>query len=65
MFQDGRHPIRYGLRMEIDDKYQSLKTELSQLCGVPASRLLLAEVCNSFIRVSWGATCCVCGSVWM
>ena len=52
MFLDGRQPVKYGLRMEIDDKYLSLKKELAKLCGIPETRLLLAEVYSSLIRVS-------------
>jgi len=52
MFLDGRQPVRYGLKMEIDDRYSQLKEELSRLCGVPSGRLLLAEVASSLFRVS-------------
>lgn len=51
MFLDGRQPVKYGLKMEIDDRYSQLKEELSSLCGIPTSRLLLAEVASSLIRV--------------
>lgn len=52
MFLDGRQPVKYGLKMEMDEKYQQLKVELEKLCGVPASRLLLVDVYASNIRVS-------------
>ncbi len=52
MFLDGRQPVKYGLRLEIDDKYHQLKEELGKLCGVSHSKLLLVEVYSSNIRVS-------------
>ncbi len=51
MYVDGRQPVKYGLKMEIDDRYSQLKEELSSLCGIPTNRLLLAEVASSLIRV--------------
>lgn len=53
MFLDGRQPVRYGLKLEIDEKYRQLKDELEKLCGVPAARLLMVEVYASNIRVSY------------
>ena len=52
MFLDGRQPVKYGLKMEIDDRYSQLKEELSRLCGIPSGRLLLAEIASSLFRVS-------------
>lgn len=54
MFLDGHQPVKYGLRLEMDEKYQQLKEELADLCNVPASRLLIVEVYASNIRVSGG-----------
>lgn len=48
---DGSQPVRYGLKLEMDDKYRSLKQSLSDLCGIPGSRLLLVEVYGAMIRV--------------
>lgn len=53
MFLDGRQPVKYGLKLEMDEKYKQLKEELSELCEVPSSRLLLVEMYASNIRVSW------------
>ncbi|XP_046415413.1 ubiquitin carboxyl-terminal hydrolase 32 [Neodiprion fabricii] len=47
---DGGVPIRYGLLLPTDADYSALKTELSKLCDVPASRLLLAEVAANNIE---------------
>ncbi len=52
MFLDGRQPIKYGLKLEMDEKYSLLKEELSKLCGLPSSRLLLVDMYASNIRVS-------------
>lgn len=51
MFLDGRQPVKFGLKLEIDDKYRELKEELGNLCGIPASRLLLVEMYSSNIKV--------------
>lgn len=53
MFLDGRQPVKYGLRLEMDEKYEQLKEKLTELCEVPSSRLLLVEMYASNIRVSW------------
>lgn len=53
MFLDGRQPVKYGLRLEIDEKYRLLKEELGKLCDVPPARLLLVEMYASNIRVRW------------
>ena len=52
MFLDGRQPVKYGLKLEIDEKYRLLKEELGKLCEVPPSCLLLVEMYASNIRVS-------------
>lgn len=62
MFLDGRQPVKYGLKLEIDEKYRLLKEELAKLCGLPSSRILLVEMYASNIRVSgsgleWGVSC--------
>ena len=48
---DGSQPVRYGIKVEVDDKYRSLKQSLANLCGVPSSKLLLVEICGSVVRV--------------
>ena len=54
---DGSQPVRYGLKLEMDDKYRSLKQSLSDLCGISGSRLLLVEVYGAMIRVCTGYGC--------
>jgi len=46
------HAVKYGLCMNMDEKYRSLKQQLSVLCGVPASRLVLVEVYGTLVRVN-------------
>ena len=49
---DGSQPMRYGLKLELDDKYRQLKRALSELCGLESDRMLLVEVYGGVIRVS-------------
>ena len=48
---DGSQPVRYGLKLEVDEKYRLMKEQLSELCGVPYSRLLLVEVYGALVKV--------------
>lgn len=48
---DGSQPVRYGLKLEVDEKYRALRQSLSQLCGIAKSNLLLVEMYGSMIRV--------------
>ncbi|KAL3227778.1 hypothetical protein MRX96_003740 [Rhipicephalus microplus] len=41
---DGSMPIRYGLQLNPDERYLSVKQQLSPLCGLAPQQLLLAEV---------------------
>jgi hypothetical protein len=54
---DGSVPVKYGLRLNMDEKYSSVKSALSSLCAVPAHLLRLAEVTAAQIKV------CVCLAV--
>ncbi|XP_008306895.1 ubiquitin carboxyl-terminal hydrolase 32 isoform X3 [Cynoglossus semilaevis] len=47
---DGSTPVRYGLRLNMDEKYTGLKKQLSELCGLKPEQILLAEVHNSNIK---------------
>ncbi|XP_078535929.1 ubiquitin carboxyl-terminal hydrolase 32 isoform X2 [Lissotriton helveticus] len=47
---DGTTPIRYGLRLNMDEKYTGLKKQLSDLCGLKPEQILLAEVHGSNIK---------------
>ncbi|XP_018424043.1 PREDICTED: ubiquitin carboxyl-terminal hydrolase 32 [Nanorana parkeri] len=48
---DGTTPVRYGLRLNMDEKYTGLKKQLSELCGLKPEQILLAEVHGSNIKV--------------
>ncbi|XP_062341331.1 ubiquitin carboxyl-terminal hydrolase 32-like isoform X2 [Osmerus eperlanus] len=47
---DGSAPVRYGLRLNADDKYTGLKRLLSELCGLRQEQILLSEVHASNIK---------------
>nr|CAD7570558.1 unnamed protein product [Timema californicum] len=48
---DGSIPVKYGLRLNVDEKYSSLKNALSPLCGKSPQLLKLAEVAAAQIKV--------------
>ena len=52
MKQDGSVPVKYGIRLNPDDKYRVLKKQLSNLSGLDTSQLLLVEVHAALIKVS-------------
>lgn len=43
--------MRYGLRLNMDEKYTGLKKLLSELCVLKPEQILLAEVHASNIKV--------------
>lgn len=47
---NGTTPVKYGMRLNSEAKYLELKEQLNKLCGIPAHRLLLAEIAYSQIR---------------
>ncbi|XP_067864309.1 ubiquitin carboxyl-terminal hydrolase 32 isoform X2 [Heptranchias perlo] len=47
---DGSTPVRYGLRLNMDEKYTGLKKQLSDLCGLKSEQILLGEVHGSNIK---------------
>uniref|UniRef100_A0A8C5RSC0 ubiquitinyl hydrolase 1 n=1 Tax=Laticauda laticaudata TaxID=8630 RepID=A0A8C5RSC0_LATLA len=47
---DGTTPIRYGLRLNMDEKYSDLKKHLSELCALKPDQILFAEVHSSNIK---------------
>eukprot|EP00063_Salmo_salar_P044271 XP_014019106.1 PREDICTED: ubiquitin carboxyl-terminal hydrolase 32-like isoform X1 [Salmo salar] len=47
---DGSTPVRFGLRLNMDDKYICLKKQLSELCSLKPEQILLAEVHTSNIK---------------
>lgn len=49
---DGTVPVKYGLRMNADDKHSVVKSKLSMLSGISANNLKLAEIIGAQIKVS-------------
>ncbi|XP_006811225.1 ubiquitin carboxyl-terminal hydrolase 32-like [Saccoglossus kowalevskii] len=47
---DGTVPMKYGLRLNMEDKYKDLKQYLSELCDLTPQQLLLVEVFGAMIR---------------
>lgn len=47
---DGSTPVRFGLRLNMDEKYTGLKKQLSELCNLKPEQILLAEVHSSNIK---------------
>ncbi|XP_031330548.1 ubiquitin carboxyl-terminal hydrolase 32-like isoform X2 [Photinus pyralis] len=50
IYLSGETPIKYGLRLNSEAKYSELKSQLHDLCNIPPSQLLLAEVSHSQIQ---------------
>lgn len=48
---EGSTPVRYGLRLNMDEKYMGLKKQLSELCSLKPEQILLTEVHTSNIKV--------------
>lgn len=48
---DGSVPVKYGLRLNMDEKYKALKRELCSLSGIPVEQLLLVEVLGPIVKV--------------
>lgn len=48
---DGSTPVRYGLRLNVDEKYSGLKSLLSELCHLRPEQILLVEIHLSCIKV--------------
>ncbi|XP_076876132.1 ubiquitin carboxyl-terminal hydrolase 32-like [Brachyhypopomus gauderio] len=47
---DGSTPVRYGLRLNADERYSGLKSLLSELCLLRPQQLLLVEIHLSCIK---------------
>ncbi|XP_017548184.2 ubiquitin carboxyl-terminal hydrolase 32-like [Pygocentrus nattereri] len=47
---DGSTPVRYGLRLNVDEKYAGLKSLLSELCHLKPEQILLVEIHLSCIK---------------
>jgi len=50
---DGSVPVKYGMRLNMDSKYSAVKEHLSQLTGLPACKLTLAEVASAQLKVNY------------
>lgn len=48
---DGEVPTKYGLRLNMDEKYRGLKKSLSELSGIDTPQILLVEILGAFIKV--------------
>ena len=51
MCLDGSQPVRYGVKLELDDKYRRLKEVISELSGIPFANLRLVEVYGAMVKV--------------
>ena len=56
---DGSVPVKYGLRLNMDEKYRTLKKQLSELSGIPAMQILLVEIFGALVKVSESLFCCL------
>lgn len=48
---DGSVPIKYGLRLSMDEKYKALKKELGDLSNIPTNQILFVEVMGPIVKV--------------
>lgn len=48
---DGSQPVRYGIKLELDDKYRRVKEVVAEMCGICPSSLRLAEVYGATVKV--------------
>ncbi len=49
---DGSMPIKYGLRLSVDEKYKALKKHISILTSLPVTQILLVEIIGALVKVS-------------
>ena len=57
---DGSTPTKYGVRLNMDEKYRGLKKQLSELTDIPTPQILLVEVFGALvkvIRLKYSAVC--------
>ena len=52
MTLDGSVPIKYGVRLNMDEKYRMLKKALSELTDIPTNQILLVEILGPVVKVS-------------
>ena len=61
---DGSTPTKYGLRLNMEEKYRGLKQQLTDLSGIPALQILLVEIFGALVKVRWNA-CKILLHVWL
>lgn len=49
--QEASCPIKYGLKLNMEDSFLSLRINLSTLSSIPADLLLVVEVYGSLVKV--------------
>ncbi|BFZ19073.1 hypothetical protein BsWGS_22113 [Bradybaena similaris] len=47
---DGSVPVKYGLRLNMDEKYKTLKREVVKLANIPVEELLIVEVNGPIVK---------------
>ncbi|KAJ8312078.1 hypothetical protein KUTeg_009451 [Tegillarca granosa] len=47
---DGSVPVKYGLRLNMDEKYKTLKKELSELTNIPSDQILFVEIMGPIVK---------------
>ena len=52
MTLDGSVPVKYGVRLNMDEKYKVLKKALSELTDIPTNQILLVEILGPVVKVS-------------
>ncbi len=49
--QDGSIPLKYGLTLDMEAHFSSLKSQLSKLCNIAQQNLVLVDIIQSQFRV--------------
>ena len=49
--KDGAVPVRYGIRLNSDDKYSHARQPLSKLTSIPADLFLFVELSGAYVKV--------------
>ncbi|CAG2247856.1 USP6_32 [Mytilus edulis] len=52
---DGSVPVKYGLRLNMDEKYRALKKELENLTSIPSNQILFVEVNGPIVKEEKGS----------
>ena len=48
---NGSVPVKYGIRLNMDEKYKDLKKHLGDLSSIPPAQLLLTEIGGAVVKV--------------